>query len=159
MAANVITLLNLEEGRKLKPYYCKEGFPTIGIGFRIGPKGAPLEHYTFELNDRTCNAWLASLVDELTEKTYRHPLINAAMCNCNHARQAVLLSMAYQMGLTGLGQFKQMLTAIADNRWTDAGHAMLDSLWALQTPERAERHRQQMVSGQWLKEYGGDYVG
>ena len=55
-------------------------------------------------------------------------------------RRAVLLSMAYQMGVDGLMKFKNMWAAINRQDWDDAADQMLDSKWARQTPERAGRH-------------------
>ncbi|MEC4725852.1 glycoside hydrolase family protein [Shewanella sp. D64] len=153
--ANIITLLKVEEGRKLVPYLCTEGYPTIGDGFRIGPKGAPLEHYQFRLTHAICDTWLTSLIEQTLSAMERHPLICNALANCNDARRAVLVSMAYQMGVTGLANFKMMLNAVAGDRWPDAAIEMMDSTWALQTPNRAKRHQQQMLSGQWLAQYEG----
>ena len=80
--------------------------------------------------------------------------IASAMAACGESRQAVLVSMAYQMGVSGLSGFRNTLKAVADGQWADAAKGMLDSKWARQTPARANRHANQMLSGVWAKGYG-----
>ena len=57
-------VLNYEEGFSAKPYYCSAGYPTIGIGQRIGPKGAPLKLYEFTVSKSLAAVWLAEKVKE-----------------------------------------------------------------------------------------------
>jgi len=64
-------------------------------------------------------------------------------------RQAVLLNMAFQMGTHGLMQFKNTLRLIENGDYSDAADNMLQSLWAQQTPNRANEMAEQMRSGQW----------
>ena len=99
---DIISLLNYEEGFSAKPYYCSAGYPTIGIGQRIGPKGAPLKLYEFTVSEPLAAVWLTEKVKETLDDMERYPNIKAAMAVCNTARQAVLISMAYQMGAEGL---------------------------------------------------------
>jgi lysozyme len=67
----------------------------------------------------------------------------------NDARQAVLIGMAFQMGLKGLLQFKRTLGSIEDGQFSEAAAEMLDSAWAKQTPARAMRLATQMETGEW----------
>ena len=60
---------------------------------------------------------------------------------------SVLISMAYQLGVDGLAEFKNMLAAIKDERWQEAETHALDSLWAKQTPARAKRHARVLATG------------
>lgn len=64
-------------------------------------------------------------------------------------RQAVLMNMAFQMGINGLLKFKKTLTLIEMGDYDAAADNMLKSLWAKQTPNRANEMAQQMRSGQW----------
>ena len=57
--------------------------------------------------------------------------------------------MAYQMGINGLMNFKNMIDAIEEGCWIDAAHEGLDSRWAKQTPERAERQMKTLLHGTW----------
>jgi lysozyme len=54
-------------------------------------------------------------------------------------RQAVLIDMSYQLGVTGVLRFTKMWSAIAAGHFKTAAAEMLDSLWARQTPARAKR--------------------
>ena len=151
--ADILMLLKYEEGFSAKPYYCSAGYPTIGSGQRIGPKGAPLKLYEFTVSKSLAAVWLAEKVKETLDDMDKHPNIKAAMAVCNAARQAVLISMAYQMGAEGLSKFANTLKSVATERWHEAQAGMLASLWAKQTPNRANRHATQMLTGVWDQEY------
>lgn len=131
----LLKILEREEGFREKPYLCSEGYPTIGYGLKIGPKGAPLALYQFTMPKDVALFWLrlhcADLVESMEERLA--PVNNAG-------RRAVLLSMAYQMGVDGVMAFRNMWAAIERQDWGEAADQMLDSLWARQTPERASRH-------------------
>ena len=53
--------------------------------------------------------------------------------------QGALVSMAYQLGCTGLMGFKGMLSALEQGDCPTAKAEALDSDWARETPERAHR--------------------
>jgi lysozyme len=57
--------------------------------------------------------------------------------------------MAFQMGLKGLLAFSTTLSHIRVGRYDEAAVAMLESIWAKQTPERAIRLSKQMETGEW----------
>ena len=48
--------------------------------------------------------------------------------------------MAYQLGCDGLSGFKKTLGLMANGNWDQASREMLNSAWANQTPDRANRH-------------------
>ena len=73
---------------------------------------------------------------------------------CNDARKSILVSMCYQLGLAGMSNFKMMLASIREEDFDSAAFHMLDSKWARQTPNRAERHAEQMQTGVLLDYYG-----
>ena len=62
-------------------------------------------------------------------------------------REAVLLGMLFQMGLTKVMKFKKMLVALMDKDWNRAAVEMLDSKWARQTPARAKEAAEMMRTG------------
>ena len=150
---DIISLLNYEEGFSEKPYYCSAGYPTIGIGKRIGPKGAPLSQYQFTVSKQLAAVWLSEELQQKVTDMSAHANITSAMAACNDARKAILISMAYQMGADGLAKFANTLKAVAEQRWGDAANGMLNSSWAKQTPNRAKRHAKQMLTGEWSPEY------
>ena len=63
-------------------------------------------------------------------------------------RAAVLLNMAYNMGLGGLLAFKNTLAAVRAGNYPAASAGMLASAWARQVGARASRLAMQMRTGQ-----------
>ena len=118
--------IHQEEGFRSKPYRCTSGASTIGIGWNLD----------------------AGITWEEAVMIFRHRLdgIQASLRaslpwfgGLNEARQAALVSMAFQMGLSGLLSFKRTLATMASGDWEKASREMLNSKWARQTPERAQR--------------------
>ena len=60
--------------------------------------------------------------------------------------QHILVNMCFQLGQRGLSNFKQMGKAIEESDWGKASVEMMDSRWASQTPERAERLKDRMLT-------------
>jgi lysozyme len=145
--SQIIQILNFEEGFKPRPYIDTEGYPTVGTGFLIGPKGASLSNYTFTLSKNVSDIWLQELVDDRIVKMKTNPSILSALKQCNPARADVLISMAYQLGVNGLAGFKNTLAMIAAGNFSGAASGMMNSLWARQTPDRAQRHSDVMRTG------------
>ena len=143
----IIPLLNFEEGFRSRPYIDTEGYPTVGVGFLIGPKGASVSNYTFSLSKNVSDVWLQELVNSKLSDMKSQPSVAAALKQCNPARADILQSMAYQMGVDGLAGFKNTLAMIAAGNFTGAAAGMLNSKWAKQTPKRAQRHAEVMRTG------------
>lgn len=116
-----------EEGYRRHMYKCPSGKWTIGIGLNL-EAGLPEDEAEAILRLRL-DKLKAQLGAEL-------PWFQAL----NEARQAALLSMAYQMGLAGLLSFSTSLGLMAAGKLEEASRQMLNSRWATkQTPERARR--------------------
>ena len=62
-------------------------------------------------------------------------------------RQDVMANMAFNLGVHGLMDFRRMLMLAHTGDFTGAAGAMLDSEWAEELPERAERLAVQMRTG------------
>ena len=97
--------------------------------------------------------WLAEKVKETLADMDKYTAIREAMAACNEPRQAILISMAYQMGADGLSKFTNTLKSVATQNWHAAQAGMLASKWAKQTPNRANRHAIQMLTGVWYPDY------
>ena len=136
-------VLKFEEGYSSKVYYCSEGYPTIGIGTKIGPKDAPLSHYTFTVTEKIANAMLEEEVRGITNKLIQHRWY----VDLNECRQTMIKSMAYQLGYNGLMKFKKMITALEVKDFNEASKQAMDSRWHKQTPARAARHARVIQSG------------
>jgi len=147
LVSDATDLLEKEEGFRAKPYLCSEGYPTVGYGQRIGAKNQPLSVYQFCLPKPVGQAWLTFNIEFLIDAVAIHPDIASAFATCNLARQTILISMAYQLGVDGLAEFKNMLAALKAERWQEAETHALDSLWVKQTPARAKRHARVLATG------------
>lgn len=129
------THLEFEEGLRLKPYKCSEGFTTIGIGHNLDAKGISnaVADLMYKEDEREAIGQAKRLVDDF----------NALSDN----RKIVLVSMVFQMGYNGVTRFKNMIQAINIGAYDVAAIEMLDSRWASQTPERTNRLSTMMENG------------
>lgn len=141
MILTASAILEKEEGYSDIPYYCSEGFPTIGFGFLCGKKGEPLPKITTTREDAK------KKLTELITKNYEILKDKPYFKNLNHARKATLLSIAHQIGIAGLSKFKGMNAALSDENYSLAGDCCLDSLAATQTPNRWKRNAYMLRSG------------
>ena len=149
---NLAEQLARDEGKKSSAYQDGLGYWTIGIGTCIDArKGCGLTDeeilYLFENRMRANEAELA--------KTFPWT------AQLDEVRRGALLNMVYEMGIGGLGEFKQFLgflqaaLAAADpetraRNFQAASAAMLDSVWARQqSPARARRLSVQITTGVW----------
>lgn len=158
-------LIRHEEGWKSRPYVCSQGYPTVGFGFKIGPKFGLIKNYDFTLPLAAGEVWMACIAHDIIDdiKTRHH--MAEALQACMEAdgttdntvfegpRTAVLLSMCYQMGVEGVAQFRQTLKFMALKSFSNAAAEMKKSVWYNQTRARADRHCAQMHSGKWDKVY------
>ena len=130
-----------EEGSESCAYQDTLGFWTIGVGRLIDPKkGNGLSQDEIEY-------LLDNDIKKITEQVHKFlPWVS----ELNEPRQAVLIGMAFQMGLRGLLGFKRMLSAAEDGQYFEAAAQMIESTWARQTPERAHRLATQMETGEWV---------
>ena len=142
-----------EEGYREKPYYDHLGFPTVGYGRLLGPKNADLYNYTGAIYESAEREWLKCHILHVKNAILASSIKDAYQ-NCDEVRQAVLISMAYQMGVDGLSRFKKTIGFIEQSLFDAAALEMIESRWADQTPARAERHADMMHSGELLEFYG-----
>lgn len=138
-----VKVLVFEEGYRESPYYCSEGYPTIGIGQKIGPRNAPLDNYQFTLPFEVAEVWCKENIKNIDCVFIEYSWYN----NLNADRRAIVLSMCYQLGIYGLMKFKKMLSALEGGRWDVAAFEAKDSRWYRQTPKRAERHARVIALG------------
>lgn len=144
-------LLKFEEGYRERAYYCSEKYPTIGIGTKLGPKNAPLSNYTFVVTEHAAKA----LLDDEVKKIRNELVKYRWYIELNSDRQAIIKSMAYQLGCAGLFKFKRMIAALEIKDYEKAAREALDSRWAKQTVARAERHAAVIATGNLMEIYEG----
>ena len=130
-----------DEGVVRHAYEDSLGFTTIGVGRLIDARrggGLRDSEIDFLLNN------------DIAEKTAQVLAALPWAFKLSKPRQAVLINMAFQMGIGGLFKFKRMLGSVEDGQYGEAAAEMLDSTWAKQTPERAHRLATQMETGEWI---------
>lgn len=142
-------LLKFEEGYREKAYHCSEGYPTIGIGTKLGPKGSPLSNYTMVVTEHAAKA----LLDDEVKKIRNELVKRRWYVELDSDRQTIIKSMAYQMGVGGVLKFKKMIAALERGDYQEAANQALDSRWAKQTPKRALRHAEVLESGKLMETY------
>nr|PMK30649.1 hypothetical protein BCU03_09540 [Vibrio breoganii] len=139
-----VEIIKREEGYRRKPYYCSEGYPTIGYGLKIGRRHDVLESYTFTMPPAIAEYWLKCHIEELEKIMANHSWYRGL----NESRQAIIISMAYQLGIGGLFKFKRMIAAIKNNDFEKVKIEALDSKWAKNdTPLRSRRHADVLATG------------
>ena len=125
--ALVYAHLERDEGRRRHVYADTMGNPTIGIGRNLAGRGLSDSEIDYLLRNDVALAEL-DLTRSLPWWT-----------NLNPVRQAVLVEMAFNMGIDGLLTFRSTLADVAVGHWQDAAQGMRNSLWHRQVGARAER--------------------
>lgn len=116
-------LLEQQEGFRATPYRDSRGFLTIGYGTNLDAgithdQAKALMDCQLAANEAALQAypWFAGL-DEV--------------------RRGVIENMAYNIGVSGVLEFKDMIAAIEAKDWPEAAHQMRASKWRVQVGDRA----------------------
>lgn len=120
--------IKAEEGFSAVVYKCTEGFDTIGYGTKM-----PITKDEAEL---ILNHRLNQTKAQLTSYLYDLEIKQEAW--------DILFNMAYQLGVNGVLKFKKMIEALRVKDYKEASKQGLDSLWAKQTTQRANRLMKRM---------------
>lgn len=117
-------LIKKHEGLRFKPYKDTVGKLTIGYGRNLDDNGITLAEAEQMLSNDIQNCYAECL---------KLPCWN----KLNEARQAVLLDMCFNLGITRMKTFKKMLAALEVGAYNRAAKEMLASKWAMQVKTRA----------------------
>jgi lysozyme len=129
--------LQADEGLRLFPYPDTAGNVSIGYGRNLTHVGIS--------------------ADEATT-LFEHDLGRTELAVAEHwpwavtlepARYAVLVNMAYNLGVGGLATFTRMLAAVQAGDFVEAAREMRASAWDTQVGARAARLARQMALGTW----------
>jgi lysozyme len=134
---NIIEQLQRDEGYRQFPYRDSRNVLTIGYGFNLSSDGLTLAESAEILRLRALNR----SIDVSSKLPWTDRL--------DPVRRAVLVNMAYNLGIAGLLKFHLMLTAAQAGDWQAAAEEMLKSEWHNQVGARAERLAKQMLTGEW----------
>lgn len=134
--------LKLDEGYRGRCYFCTAGHNTIGYGYNLDAN--PLHLSSAEINyamrkgmpeieaERLLLLMVARVQKDLEQHLHWFG-------DLNEVRQGALINMCYNLGTNGLLKFNKFLGFLASGQFDKAAIEGLDSLWAKQVHDRAER--------------------
>ena len=127
-----------DEGNVPYAYSDSLGYLTIGVGFLIDKRKGG------RLPDAVRDFWLDYEISKTTaELEKRLPFFS----ELSQVRKDTLINMAFNLGVNGILNFKKTIALMADGKHTEASREMLDSRWARQVGQRANR-----LSKQWCED-------
>ena len=123
---SLIDSIKKHEGYVGVVYKDSLGIDTIGYGFAIKD---------LELDADICDIILERKIKNLQDR------VKVKFKWYGYMPQEikdVVMEMCYQLGVGGFSKFKKTISYLQNKQFQDASVEMLDSLWAKQTPNRAE---------------------
>lgn len=148
--AYMLAQLERHEGLRLAAYLDTLGILTIGIGHNC--RAHPV-HGVAKVGDKITPEQARKLFEKDVAK-FEEGLRLALpwtweLVKTSPPRYAVLVNMAFNMGLRGLLEFKNTLSFVEAKQFRLAASHMLQSKWARQVGARAKELAKQMEEGQW----------
>lgn len=130
---DTVNLIKKHEDLRLLPYTDTTGHLTIGYGCNLTAGITP------EQAQALLNLKVVSLERQLMNYDW--------FFTCNEPRKAVLIDMAFNLGMEGLLGFRIMLDCINRGDWPGAASQMANSEWARQVGGRAVEDAKIMAEG------------
>ena len=131
-------MIKRHEGVKSKVYLCSAGYETIGVGRNVSESGIGLSDdeiaYLLANDIARCEQEIAERFDWFDD--------------LDPVRQDAIIDMAFNLGITRLSQFQNMLRALSESRFSDAATEALDSRWARQVGQRAQTVAEMIRTGE-----------
>lgn len=118
-------LLSVHESYRQFPYSDTTGHLTVGIGRNLSDRGISVTEASYLLDDDIIYFYgkLSHLLNFFNR--------------LNENRQIALVDMAFNLGIQGILNFREMMLALESGDYERAADEMLKSRWADQTGERA----------------------
>ncbi len=132
---SVDELLIQHEGLQLRPYMDASNKLTIGVGRNLDDTGI------------TKDEALLLLHNDIDRVSKQLDVSLPWWRSLSVARQNVLISMAFNLGVQGLLGFTRMLSYLQDGDYSSAAEEMLSSKWATQVGNRAVELAGMMENG------------
>ena len=134
--------LKLDEGCKYEIYLDHLGLPTFGIGHLVTEWD---EEYEKEVGtevseERVNNCFVADIHGTIKDCN----ILYSNFDELPEEVQLILGNMMFNLGRPRLSKFVKFRKAINNNDWQEAKIQMLDSKWAKQVPNRANRLSERM---------------
>tara|TARA_R110002051_G_scaffold282976_1_gene344707 strand:+ start:761 stop:1243 length:483 start_codon:yes stop_codon:yes gene_type:complete len=145
--------ISADEGKVLHAYLCSQSHKTVGIGHKVLETDAENALPIHGTNDDVPAE--ESISEGRCYELFQED-VQIAISGCQkiysnweelpQEAQHILVNMCFQLGQGGLGKFKNFKAAVEDQNFTLGAVEMMDSRWAGQTPERAERLKVRMLA-------------
>lgn len=140
---NVADLIREHEGRRAVPYLDSEGILTWGIGRNI-------QEVPFSGDEMALVTQLVDLMFANDLRACRADMLSFPwFAQLDEVRQAACLDLRFNLGASGLREFKKFLAALARSDWDRAADELRASKWHQQVGRRAERIESMILRGQW----------
>ena len=138
----LIDELKADEGVKNEIYLDHLGLPTCGVGHLIRESDPEhgLEVGTYIDDERVNELFDQDMQTTLIECGHLYPNFD----NLPDEAQKIIANMMFNLGRPRLSKFIKMREHVNNGAWSDAANEMLDSRWAKQVPNRANRLIQRM---------------
>ena len=125
----IIDLID-DEGEVLHAYRDHLGYLTIGVGHLIDKRKDG------QISQEASRFILSEDIDDRIKRLNEElPWFSSL----SEVRQRAFLNMSFQLGVAGFLEFKNTLEFAKNGDWENVYNGCLNSLWAEQTPDRAER--------------------
>ena len=137
--SKLLDLIREHEGVVPHAYADSRGYLTIGVGRLIDEKLGG------KLSDDEIDYLLTNDLNRCLEEAATYPWYEAM----NEARQAVIISMLFNLGKPNFDKFQKMQAALLVGDHELASREMLQSRWAKQVGRRAIELSDMMELGEW----------
>lgn len=151
-SVTIETILKSDEGVKTAIYWDSLGYPSVGIGHLIVYKKTRDMNQILPVLSKHLGRSVGSTINssdvvslfkmdlrQVQSEIRKNRVIAPVYNKVNRSRQMALENMAFQLGTGGLAKFKRVLGFMGAGRYAEAAAAAKQSLWARQTPGRANR--------------------
>ena len=112
-------------GQPLRQGDMLRGYLTIGVGHNLTVNG---------ISPRIAQAILADDIYAVEGHLAQHEWYSGL----NLARRDAIINMTFNLGISGVLEFREMIAAIERRDYAAAADAMLSSRWAREVPERVD---------------------
>ena len=137
--SKLIEMIKRHEGVVPYAYQDSRGYWTIGVGHLID------EELGGGLSDDEIDYLLTNDINRCIEEAETYPWF----AGLSEPRQAVVISLLFNLGKPRWDGFKKAQAAIAAGDMAEASRQLLDSKWARQVGKRAHEMAAQLQSGEW----------
>ncbi|WP_375752616.1 glycoside hydrolase family protein [Enterobacter roggenkampii] len=143
-------MIKYDEGVKYSLYKDSLGFYTIGVGHLVTKstnKNTALDILDKKFGRVTKGVITSDEAEDLLLEDIQstiigiqnNPTLSKLYNSLDSIRKFALINMCFQLGVDGVAGFKKSVAALLKKDWDEAEKQLKDSLWYLQTTNRAKR--------------------